>query len=120
MLKKILIIDNEPNVCESISDILEEKGYELIKASSAKEGLEKAKKERPDLVLLDTRLGGDIDGLELCRQLKQVEKLDCKVIVYTGKIDAIDAVKARENGADEYCVKGTDPGLLIETVEKLI
>jgi len=49
-----------------------------------------------------------------------VEKLDTKVIVYTGKIDAIDAVKARRMGADDYCVKGVDPAPLIDAVKKLI
>ena len=117
--KILLVADDEANTRMSLTDVLEEYGYIVIQAANGQEAMEKARKEFPDLVLLDTIMPG-IDGIEVCRQIKQVEKLPCKVIVYTGKIDAIDAVKAREAGADEYCIKGANPALLIETVKKLI
>ena len=118
MGKKILLADDDVNIRTSLTDILEECGYEVIYAANGQEAVEKARRENPDLVLLDTIMPG-IGGIEVCRQIKQVEKLPCKVIVYTGKINAIDAVEARRSGADDYCVKGTDPRLLIEAVEKL-
>src|SRR3989338_2764951 len=111
MGKKILLADDETNIRTSLADILEECGYEVIKAANGQEAVEKASKELPDLVLLDTMMPG-MGGIEVCRQIKQVEKLPCKVIIYTGKIDAIDAVEARRCGVDDYCVKGTDPALL--------
>ena len=119
MGKKILLADDDTNIRMSLTDILEECGYEIIHAANGQEAVEKVRRENPDLVLLDTIMPG-IGGIEVCRQIKQIEKLPCKVIVYTGKIDAIDAVKAREAGADEYCIKGANPALLIETVKKLI
>ena len=88
-------------------------------AKNGKEGLEKAKKELPDLVITDTVLPG-IDGFEVCRQIKQKEALDTKVIVMTGVIDAVDAVKAREMGADDYCVKATDGKPLVGAVKNLM
>lgn len=119
MAKKILIVDDEANIRAGLVDIFAEEGYQVIEAANGEEGIKLVRKEAPDLVLLDTSMSG-IDGIETCHRIKQVEKIDTKVIVYTAKIDAIDAVKAREAGADEYCVKGTNPALLIETVKKLI
>ena len=119
MAKTILIVDDEADARTTLGDILVESGYKIVEAVSGEEALEKVRKEKPDLVLLDTKLPG-MDGFEICRQIKQVEKLDTKVIVYTGKINAIDAVKARRMGADDYCVKGADPSLLIDAVRKLI
>lgn len=114
--RTILIVDDKENVCLGLSDILEELGYKTLQALNGQEALEKARQEKPDLALIDTKMPG-MDGFELCRKLKQ-EKLPLKVIVYTGQIDAIDAVKAKRCGADDYCIKGTDPRLLIEKVEK--
>ena len=116
--KILLLADDEANVRTSLTDIFEERGYKVIQAADGQEAIKKARQEKPNLVLLDTIMPG-IGGIEVCRQIKQVEKLPCKVIIYTGKIDAIDAVEARRCGADDYCVKGTDPRLLIEAVEKL-
>ena len=117
--KILLLVDDEINARKSLADILEECGYKIIQAANGQEAIEKARKELPDLVLLDTIMPG-IGGIEVCHQIKQVEKLPCKVIIYTGKIDAIDAVKAREAGADEYCIKGNDPALLIKAIKKII
>lgn len=115
--KTILIVDDKENVCLGLSDILEGLGYKTLQALNGQDALEKARQEKPDLVLIDTKMPG-MDGIELCRKLKQEEKLPLKVIVYTGQIDAIDAVKARRCGADDYCIKGNDPQLLIETINK--
>lgn len=119
MAKTILIVDDETVARTTLADILVESGYKVVEAANGEEALEKARKENPDLALLDTKLPG-MDGLEICRQIKEVEKLDTKVIVYTGKIDAIDAVRARRLGAADYCVKGVDPSHLIDAVKKLI
>ena len=117
--KILLVVDDDINTRTSLADILEEYGYKVIQAANGREAIEKARREKPDLVLLDTIMSG-MGGVEVCHQIKQVEHLPCKVIIYTGKIDAIDAVKAREAGADEYCIKGDSPALLIETIKKLI
>ena len=117
--KILLLADDDINTRTSLADILEECGYVIIQAANGQEAIEKARREKPDLVLLDTVMPG-LSGIEVCRQIKQVEQLPCKVIIYTGKIDAIDAVKAREAGADEYCIKGNDPALLIKAIKKII
>lgn len=119
MVKKILIIDDEENSRIPVVDILEEQGYAVIQASSAEEGIDKARNENPDVVLLDTMLP-KMGGLKACCQIKQVEKLPCKVIVYTGKVEAVDLEEASSCGADYYFVKGSDPVILLATIRKLL
>ena len=120
MAKKILIVDDQQNVRITLSKILVMKGYDVVEAASGKEALEKVHKEKPGLVLLDTRMPGDLEGYEVCRQIKKVEGADIKVIIYTGNIDAVDAGKARTAGADDYVVKTEDFSHMLETIEKLI
>ena len=119
MTTKILIVDDNINVRATLKDIFNEMGNTVMEAVSGEEALEKLQIEKPDLVLVDTRLPG-MNGFEVCRRIKQKENLATKIIVYTGRIDAIDAVKARRMGADDYCVKGFDPALLISAVQKLV
>jgi len=120
VVKTILIVDDEVNTRRTLNDIFTNKGHKVVEAASEAEALEKAQKVKPDLVLLDVRLVDDMEGHRLCRQIKGIKGLAAKVIVYTGKIDVIDAVAAKKAGADDYCVKGADPRLLIEAVEKLL
>ncbi len=119
MGKKILLADDETNIRTSLADILEKLGYEVIQAANGQEAIEKARRQNPDLVLLDTKMP-DMDGFEVCRQIKKIEGLTIKVIIYTGYIEAVDITKARLAGADDYEVKTEDFGKLISAVKKLI
>ena len=119
MSTKILIVDDNINVRATLKDIFSEFGNKVTEAVSGEEALDKLQIEKPDLVLVDTRLPG-MNGFEVCRRIKEEKNLTTKIIVYTGRIDAIDAVKARRMGADDYCVKGFDPALLIDAVQKLV
>ena len=122
--KKILLVDDRENVRVTLSDIFENKGYEVIKVARGEDALDVIDKEKPDLVLLDTELDTvvpeSMNGFEVCRQIKQVRKLPIKVIVYTGTLGMIDAVRARQMGADDYIIKSEDPADLVEAVKKLI
>lgn len=119
MAIKVLIVDDDANMRTTLVDILTEDGYEVIEAASGEEALDEGRKEKPEVILLDTRLPG-IDGNEVCRQIKKIEKLATKVIVYTGHVDAVDAGKARGSGADDYVVKTSDFSLLLEALKKLV
>ncbi len=120
MAKKILIVEDEAQDQEIIKLSLIKHGYEdLIFASTGEEGIVKARSEKPDLVLVDTKLP-DMEGFEVCRQIKKSEGLTAKIIVYTGCIDAVDVTKARLAGADDYEVKTEDFGKLLSAVKKLI
>ncbi len=124
MTKKVLLIDDKENVRVTLRDIFQNEGYTVVVATTGEKALEIIDKEKPDLVLLDTELdtvvAQSMNGFEVCRQIKQVRKLSIKVIVYTGTLGMIDAVKARRMGADDYIIKGEDPAILVEAVKKLI
>ncbi|MEQ8168210.1 MAG: response regulator [Candidatus Eremiobacterota bacterium] len=85
MSKKILMIDDDDELVESVKILLEAKGYEFLSAPSSAEGFEKAKKEQPALILLDVMMTHDSDGLDGAVKLKH-EKLtaDIPVIMMTG------------------------------------
>ena len=119
MGKKILLVDDEPNVRAGLADILRELGYDIIEAGNGQDAIEKVRAVRPDLVLMDTCMPG-MDGIEACRQIKKIEGLTTKVIIYTGYINAVDVTKARLAGADDYEVKTEGFGKLRSAVEKLI
>ncbi|MDP3729279.1 MAG: response regulator [bacterium] len=124
MAKKILLIDDKENVRVTLRDIFEHEGYTVVVATRGEEGLDMIDKEKPDLALIDTEMDtvipGSMDGFEVCRQIKQVRKLPVKVIIYTGTLEKIDAVKARQMGAEDYIIKGEDPAVLVGAVKKLI
>lgn len=119
MSGKILIIEDSPTVLGILKEMLEGEGYEILVAENGEEGIRKATQEKPDLVISDTLLPG-IDGFEVCRRIKKNQEPTApKIIVMTGSIDAVDAIKARRVGADDYCVKTSDFSSLIEAVKAL-
>jgi len=117
--KQILIVDDEENARATLADIFKEFGYEVYEARGAEEALRMLDKHCPDVTLIDTQMP-DTDGIELCRQIKQVRCLNTKVVVYTGKAEAIDEVRAKEIGVDSYSVKGSDLSRLVASVQKLL
>lgn len=120
-MKKILIIEDNEQDRKIMKRFLNEAGFEeILFAESGEEGLNKAKSEKPDLVILDTLLPG-MDGFQTCRQIREAHgPTTPKIIVTTGSVDAVDAVKARKAGADDYCAKTSDYLPLIEAVKKLV
>jgi CheY-like chemotaxis protein len=124
MAKKILLVDDRENIRKTLRDIFENLGYKVVTSPTGEEALKIIEEENPDLVLLDTKLDNVIPnsmlGFEVCNEIKQVRKLPTKVVVYTGTLGMVDAVKAKRMGADDYIIKGEDPVLLIKAVEKLI
>ena len=114
MRKKILIVDDEKSLLESLEMFLSEKGYEVDCAMTAAEALQKNNSFRPDAVILDIRLP-DMDGLEVLRQLRLKVKKN-NVIIITAFHDMDTTIKAMKLGACEYIPKPID----IEELEKAI
>jgi len=102
MSKRILVIDDEPLILESVSYNLKQEGYEPIVASEGVEGLKLAETVNPDLILLDLMLPG-IDGLEICRRIRRFSEVP--IIMLTAKEGEIDRVLGLELGADDYITK---------------
>lgn len=102
-MKKILIIEDEPNIRELVLYNLKSNGYEGIGAEDGITGMEKIKSENPDLLLIDIMLPGK-NGMDICRELRQ--KGDNRpIIMLTAKSDEADRVLGLEYGADDYISK---------------
>jgi DNA-binding response OmpR family regulator len=103
--RKILVVDDEEVLVETIAYNLEQAGYQVITAADGHSALEAARSEHPDVILLDIMLPG-IDGLEVCRQLRrEAATATTPIIMLTAKGDEIDKVVGLEVGADDYVTK---------------
>jgi len=117
---KILIVDDEKNIVEAVKYNLEKDGFRTAVALDGAKALEAAKREAPDLILLDWMLPG-MDGLEVCRTLKQDPKMrHIPVLMLTVKSDVTDKVLGLEMGADDYLTKPFSPRELVARVKALI
>lgn len=121
MKNKILVVEDNEQDRKIITRVLNKAGFkDIITADRGEEGVEKAEKEKPNLVVLDTVLPG-IDGFEACRRIRKTQSSKTmKIIVTTGAIDAVDAGKARAAGADDYVVKTSDFAHLAKAVKGLL
>ncbi len=115
-VKKILAVDDEPNILMSIEFILEMEGYQVHTARDGDEALEVAERVRPDLILLDINMPRK-DGYEVCRILREREHLSgTKVIMLTAKGQTLERKKGLEVGANEYVTKPFSADELLNTV----
>lgn len=99
---KILVVDDDQNICELLRLYLEKEGYDVVLAGSGKKALEEFEKENPDLILLDIMLP-ELDGWQVCREIRK--KSQCPIIMLTAKGEVFDKVLGLELGADDYVVK---------------
>lgn len=113
MAEKILVIDDEEPTVQLIAMLLERRGFEVIKAYRAEEGLRKAYRHQPELVLLDIMMP-DMDGWDVCKRLREMS--DVPIIFLTARSDVKDVVKGLEMGADDYIVKPYDNDELVARV----
>lgn len=100
--EKILVIDDEEATVQLIGMLLERRGFEVIKALQAEDGLRKAYRFQPDLVLLDIMMP-NMDGWEVCKRLREMS--DVPIIFLTARGDVKDVVRGLEMGADDYISK---------------
>jgi DNA-binding response OmpR family regulator len=118
--KKILAVDDEPNILMSIEFILEMGGYEVHIARDGDEALEVAERVRPDLILLDINMPRK-DGYEVCRILRERKDLSgTKIIMLTAKGQTLEKKKGLEVGADDYVTKPFSAADLIEKIRTMI
>lgn len=120
MAKKILIVDDEPDIVESIKFRLELENFECIEAHDGEDALLKAKKENPDIILLDIMLPL-MNGYKVSRLLKFDELYkDIPIIMLTAKAQEEDIKLGEETGADEYVPKPFDMETLVVLVKKYL
>ncbi len=99
---KILVVDDDLNICELLRLYIEKEGYRVIIANDGNEALRLFEEERPDFVMLDIMLPG-VDGWQVCRDIRKQSK--CPIIMLTAKGEVFDKVLGLELGADDYIVK---------------
>jgi len=100
---RILVIDDDPKIRSVVRRGLVYEGFRVTEAGSGEEGLDKARDQTPDLVVLDVMLPG-IDGLEVCRRLREAGD-EVSILMLTARDEVKDRVEGLETGADDYLVK---------------
>lgn len=118
--KKILVVDDERDLIETVTFRLQAFGYEVISAYDGQEGLDKARKEKPDLIILDLMLP-KMDGYKTCRLLKSDGRYNkIPIILFTARAQESDKKMGVEVGADAYITKPFEPQVLLEKIEELL
>jgi two-component system alkaline phosphatase synthesis response regulator PhoP len=116
--RKVLVVDDEENIIQILEFSIEAEGYEVITASNGEEAIKKARKEQPNLIILDIMMP-KVDGYEVCRVLKAnplTKKIP--VILLTAKGREIDKRLGFEVGASDYIVKPFSPSKLIDKINE--
>jgi two-component system phosphate regulon response regulator PhoB len=120
-MKKILIVDDQPEVRELVAVTLRAGTYHILEAESGERALAVAKEHKPDIILMDVMMAGKIDGFEATRRLKSdPETKDCTIIMLTAKGQAADRDTGFEAGADDYFVKPFSPLELLRKIEEVL
>jgi two-component system alkaline phosphatase synthesis response regulator PhoP len=118
-LPKILVVDDDPSLRHLLRATLGA-GHRILEADEGLEALKVARRERPDLVLLDVRLPG-LSGLDVCREIKSDPALSrTKVVIISVQAAGTDRVAGLDAGADEYVVKPFSPRALLATLDEVL
>jgi two-component system, OmpR family, alkaline phosphatase synthesis response regulator PhoP len=118
MSSRILLIEDEPGLVLTISDLLELEGYEVESSLDGESGLAIALEKRFDLIVLDVMLPRK-SGLDVCRQLRQ-QGIDAAIVMLTARGQVVDRVVGLKLGADDYVTKPFDPAELLARIEALL
>lgn len=116
-MPRILVVDDEKNILELVRFNLEREGYQVITSLDGVRGLELARSENPDLIVLDVMLP-EMNGLEVCRELHQdpaTKKIP--IIMLSARADELDRVLGLEMGADDYVTKPFSPRELVARIK---
>ncbi len=117
---RILIVNNEPEIINTLSSVLRARSYSISMASSGAEGLEKAKSDRPDLILLDADIP-DMDCYAVCAKLTSDRATRSTPVIMTSENGGSDSVvSARTAGASDYIVKPFDLFTLLNKLKKFL
>ena len=115
-LGKVLVVDDDPNICDVLRMYLENEGYSVILSYDGEEALVKFNALKPDIILLDVMLP-TLDGWQVCREVRK--KSSVPIIMITAKGDTFDKVLGLELGADDYIVKPFDTKEVIARIKAI-
>ncbi|MCR4437063.1 MAG: response regulator transcription factor [Clostridiales bacterium] len=114
---KVLIIDDDVNICELIRLYLEKEGFEALPVYNGAKAVENFKEYAPNIVILDIMLPG-VDGWQVCREIRKISNIP--IIMLTAKGETFDKVLGLELGADDYMVKPFEPKELVARVKAVL
>jgi DNA-binding response OmpR family regulator len=118
--EKILIIEDEKDIVKMLDYNLKKEGFKTLSAHNGEDGLDMARKENPDLILLDLMLP-EMDGLEVCKAIKNEAKTShIPIIILTAKAQETDKIVGLELGADDYMTKPFSPRELIARIKAVL
>ena len=118
MNEKILAVDDEPRVVRLVTEVLGAMDYRVVAATRGDQAIEMVALEQPDLVLLDIRLPGDLDGYDTCRRIREFS--DVAVIMLTAKAQESDILCGFDAGADDYLTKPFNAKELVARVKAVL
>lgn len=119
--KTILLVDDDFTLREMYGERLKAEGFQIVQASNGEEALQMAKKNKPNIILLDIMMP-KINGFDVLKQLKADDELKViPVLILTALIQEVDKIQGQKLGADGYIIKSeTMPGEVIEKIKKVI
>jgi two-component system alkaline phosphatase synthesis response regulator PhoP len=117
---RILLVDDEPDILEILKYNLSSEGYQVSTAKNGVEGIEKAKKKKPHLIILDVMMP-EMDGIEACEKIRHTEGLQDTIITFlTARGEDYSQVAGFDAGADDYITKPIKPKVLVSKVKSLL
>ncbi len=117
---KILLVDDELDILEIVGYNLSQEGYQVITAVNGKEAVAKAKKELPELIIMDVMMP-EMDGMEACEIIRKIPELSNVIITFlTARSEDYSQVAGFDAGADDYITKPIKPKLLVSKVKALL
>jgi two-component system alkaline phosphatase synthesis response regulator PhoP len=117
---KILLVDDEQDILEIVGYNLSQEGYQIVTAINGKEAIAKAKKELPQLIIMDVMMP-EMDGMEACENIRKLPELSNVIITFlTARSEDYSQVAGFDAGADDYITKPIKPKLLVSKVKALL
>ncbi len=117
---KILLVDDEQDILEIVGYNLSQEGYKIVTASNGKEAIQVAKRELPQLIIMDVMMP-EMDGMEACENIRKIPELNNVIIAFlTARSEDYSQVAGFDAGADDYIPKPIKPKLLVSKVKALL
>ncbi len=117
---KILLVDDEPDILEFLSYNLKREGYTVFTAENGKDAIPIAKKEIPELIVLDVMMP-EMDGMEVCRELRKISSLKNVLVAFlTARNEDYSQISGFDSGADDYITKPIKPNVFVSRVKGLL
>lgn len=114
------MVDDEQDILEIVGYNLSQEGYQIVTASNGREAIAKAKKEQPDLIIMDVMMP-EMDGMEACENIRKIPELQDTIITFlTARSEDYSQVAGFDAGADDYIAKPIKPKVLVSKVKALL